>query len=666
MRTDYRPEIDGLRAIAVGSVILSHMGRPFADLVPGGFVGVDIFFVISGFLITSILYRDMQDNRFSFADFYQRRARRILPALIVVCLASAPAGWFLMSPIQLQDFSQSLVSIGLFASNIFFWRTSGYFGTAAEEQPMIHTWSLAVEEQFYLVFPLVLLVLYRRGVTAPGMALIFCAALVAAESLGRSAPSAVFFLPFARVWELLLGAMAGYGFSRFGAPLGANGPAIWRHLGRYRHMIAPLAAVGLGIALLTYHEDMIIPGAAFLLPVGATAALLVCAHDDGIIRRFLAARPMVWVGLVSYSAYLWHQPVFAFLRLSDLDSPSPLQMSGAALLVLALAAVTWALVEQPFRRKSMSASVTTLSLGGGLLAIVCLGALGHFSKGFADQRFDARTLTALDDAVASSIGRACHGLPASKACVHNAGQDRLVTVLGDSHAVELAAGLADHLKGEGVAIRHLSRSACGPALTFETSIKGCSDWLREAVEGLEAQAPHTVVLVYRHAAHLYGRNDRHSAPYPFLPDSAARILFDGDDAEKRDAYWRAFDALVRRLLATGHKVVLVQPIPEIVRPVEAYILRRNWVEDAGGGSVPAVPLSYYNARPGEVRRQLLRIADTHEGVVVSDPLDIFCDAQQCHAVRDGTPLYFDDHHLSVKGAALVAAHVARSVVPFSP
>ena len=328
----YRPEIDGLRSIAVLPVILFHAGFTWMS---GGYVGVDVFFVISGYLITTILLSEISARRFSLLRFYERRARRILPALFVVMAACFPFGWIWMLQSQFLEFAESVAATTLFISNILYWTETGYFAAAAEENPLLHTWSLAVEEQYYLLFP-PLLALCMLGGRRFALGVV---AAIAVVSLGTAylAPvdqAAKFFLTHMRIWELLAGALCAFALQH---------RAPWRN--------GPLAALGLALVIcpiLLFDARTPFPHFA-ILPVAGTALIILCAGGDTRVAKLLSMRAFVGIGLVSYSAYLWHQPLFAFARIKSVFAPSPALMLALAGLSLLLAWATWAWVERPFR-----------------------------------------------------------------------------------------------------------------------------------------------------------------------------------------------------------------------------------------------------------------------------------------------------------------------------
>jgi peptidoglycan/LPS O-acetylase OafA/YrhL len=369
----YRREIDGLRTLAVVPVILFHAGF---QTFSGGFVGVDVFLVISGYLITSIIVAEKQTGTFTLAGFYERRARRILPALFVVLLACLPFAWFWLLPVDLRNFSRSLGSVSAFVSNVFFWQSSGYFETAAEFKPLLHTWSLSVEEQYYVLFPLAVMLLWRWGqrrlmVT---FALLGLCSLLAAHWGATRQPAATFFLLHTRGWELLIGACLALHHADTTRRELSDGA---RHAG---------SAVGLAMilgAVFAYDKTTPFPSFYALLPTVGTALLIACASPTNAVGRVLGHPWMVGVGLISYSAYLWHQPLFAFARHRTIDEPSKALLASLALLAMMLACLSWRHVETPFRNKQRVGrkDIFVFSAAGSVL-FFALGLAGSLSQGF--------------------------------------------------------------------------------------------------------------------------------------------------------------------------------------------------------------------------------------------------------------------------------------------
>ncbi len=354
----YRPEIDGLRALAVVPVILFHAG---IRVLPGGFLGVDVFFVISGYLITSILLRELQESRFSISRFYERRARRILPALLLVIIVCLPLSLALMLPVELESFSRSVLNALLFVPNVFFFLNSSYFHATAEVLPLLHTWSLGVEEQFYVFFPVFMMFAWRLGRRAVSLLIL----LVALVSLGLAEwawrtghGSAGFYLAPPRAWELMIGC--------FIATASANRPL---HAGLNRAVADFLAAGGLAalaVSLVIIDETTPIPSFNGLLPTVGTGLIIAFARPESIVSRILSLRLLVGLGLISYSAYLWHQPIFAFVRLHEDRTSLDLTLSAELIAItLSLAYLSWRFVETPFRDRTKvpTSRVWRMSLG---------------------------------------------------------------------------------------------------------------------------------------------------------------------------------------------------------------------------------------------------------------------------------------------------------------
>ena len=375
----YRAEIDGLRAIAVIPVVLFHAGFSYFS---GGYIGVDIFFVISGYLITTILIHEMENNRFSLFNFYERRARRILPALYIVLLSCLPFAWVLMVPYQFKDFSQSLAATTLFASNFLFWLETGYFDTAAYQKPLLHTWSLAVEEQFYILYPIILLAIYRYGFRVillffVGLSVL---GLLLSEWGWRNITSANFYFMPMRAWEFFLG--------------GISAIIVYKK-GVIKNQFYPILGLSLVLGPIFIYEDGTpTPSVYNLIPVFGVLLIIVFAEKETYISRLLSLKPFVAIGLISYSAYLWHQPIFAFARISNIFHLSNQILIFLSLSSFVLAAITWKFVEQPFRDKKNRAYLKKngIKLFASVnLILLILGVVGHFYSNQINQyRFKAK------------------------------------------------------------------------------------------------------------------------------------------------------------------------------------------------------------------------------------------------------------------------------------
>ena len=367
---NYRAEIDGLRAIAVVPVLFFHAAiYPFS----GGYVGVDIFFVISGYLISGILLKEIEQGSFSVVGFYDRRIRRIYPALFATIAVTAIAAAFVLYADDLKDFGQSVVATLTFMSNVLFWHETNYFAPNAEFKPLLHTWSLAVEEQFYVLFPLLLALLANRGRSSQ-FAVIACltvASFAVAEVASlRSPASAFFLLPF-RAWELSAGSLlALYETRRL------------RPAGRTASLSAAFGLLLIGYAIFGLDSQTPFPGRWALLPVCGAIMVIRFAQPSNLAGRLLGSPLAVAIGLISYSLYLVHQPIFALYRYVRVVEPSRVEMVGLIALSFALATISWKLVEQPFRRARYRSRTVFASAACGSFLLATLGAVTHMNAGF--------------------------------------------------------------------------------------------------------------------------------------------------------------------------------------------------------------------------------------------------------------------------------------------
>lgn len=364
---DYRPDVDGLRALAIISVLLFHA---FPLYVPGGFVGVDVFFVISGYLISNIILGDIDKGRFSFATFYARRACRILPALVVVLAACLLAGWFILLPDEYQSLGKHVRSGALYISNFVLRQEAGYFDAAAETKPLLHLWSLAIEEQFYIAWPLILVLTARRRWNTWAVILFLLAASLLYNVIRLPQnPTATFYLPGTRVWELLIGAALAHAV-RYGhlARLTTSIPADARAM-------AGLAAILVPIAVLD--KTTLFPGWWAAAPT-LGAALLISAPSSRLNRAVFAHPGMVAIGLVSYPLYLWHWPLLSFAHVLAGGPPPWTITLGLVALSLVLATLTFFLVERPIRFAPLSRLRTGMALSAICLAVGGAGFAAQF------------------------------------------------------------------------------------------------------------------------------------------------------------------------------------------------------------------------------------------------------------------------------------------------
>jgi peptidoglycan/LPS O-acetylase OafA/YrhL len=629
----YRPEIDGLRAVAVMAVILYHARVPgFA----GGFVGVDVFFVISGYLITAILLREIGEGRFTFGGFYERRARRLLPALLVVVALTSIAALFVLTPDALRPYGQSVFATMAFASNIYFYLTTDYFNPATGALPLLHMWSLAVEEQFYLAFPVVLLVgarLGRRGLLV-GVALLALASFAASVLAQRTAPTANFFLPHTRAWELLAGALLAFG-AQEAVPRAFN-TARWPQAVRAGGEM--LGALLLIAAIALFDEETVFPGINALLPVFGSVLIVACSAPDLPLGRVLASPPAVGIGLISYSAYLWHQPLFAFVLGEGAGSPGALAIAGLIAASLGLAWMTWRYVETPFRdRKRMGRRTVFAAALSGSFGFAAMGLALHFADG-VPQRYPTTNRAVAETRSYSPFRDTCHTsgthyLPPSKGCTY--GGERISwAVLGDSHGIAYAHALSEHLLPRGEGVLHLTFSGCSPLERDRIANAGCARWTRDAIGVLKAnEAIDHVVLAYRH-------------PTEFR-------------AGEEHAYWHRLGEYAQALAAAGKQVVLLETVPELPRDAGHYIWRTDF-EACEPTCITGPTVEEYRSHQRAIGKRLSQIAARDPAITVLPTGRYLCEGGQCASIRDSTALYLDDNHLSAAGARFLVERQAKA------
>ncbi|HEY1605325.1 MAG TPA: acyltransferase family protein [Allosphingosinicella sp.] len=619
----YQPEVDGLRALAVVPVVLFHAGF---STFSGGYVGVDIFYVISGYLITGIIKSDLDQNRFSIVHFYERRVRRIIPALMLVVGACLVAGFFLFLPYQLHDLSLSAINAVTFTSNIWFWNNSGYFRDSSALVPLLHTWSLAVEEQFYLFFPVALWVLTRfRMRLVPVITAVFVGSLALAEFLVLRSPSAAFYWLPTRAWELMLGALLSLGV----AP-GLR--AAW-----LRNAVTVTGLAGLLVPVFVYSSTTSFPGLAAALPCfGAACVILAGQQGGGLATRIVGSRIPVSIGLISYSLYLWHWPIFVFSRQLLLNTALPPLVAWEGIVAaLALAWFTWRFVETPFRdRRRMSRH--TVFAGAALMAIVVTGTALATASGLP-QRFppDVLRLASGKEDVPEQVKHCIADEATLRSCPLGYGKTPSFAVWGDSHSAALAGAVDSVARQDGLVGLLFSSSGCPP--------------------GLDGPTSPTITPADREKCHSRNRlvEDR------LLQDGSIRTVI-------LIAYWQSYlsrdaDALLAsvgqtlmRLRRAGKRIVVLAdlPVPGFdvpwVTPMDRYYGR---------------PLPVSGARPGADAR--LTAMARRMGTSVISLAPAFCQAARCQIEENDNLLFIDRNHLSKFGNHVLAPYLESKTL-FDP
>ncbi|MCI0993623.1 acyltransferase [Pseudomonas sp. ICMP22404] len=629
-----RRDIDGLRALAVIPVVLFHFGF---GTFSGGFVGVDVFFVISGFLITSILFREISAQRFSFADFWARRARRILPALSMVLLATLAVGWLLLTAKDFSELGRTVRYQSLFISNILFMREDGYFAPASDLKPLLHTWSLAVEEQYYIFFPLLMVLLMRHVRHWRWMlfALLLISFGLNIAYIDRKPDVAFFSLP-TRAWELLCGAM----LAVLPAPRHAVRPWVCQ-FAAVAGLVAVLAAV------FTFDETTVFPGWSALFPVlGTTALIWSGARCSTWVAQVLSTRALVWVGLLSYSFYLWHWPVYVYANAISIDGIQPWEAAGWILLALVFAWLSWRFVELPFREKRLLAGRKPV-LVGGLLAMAVLAVSGSVVRS-ADGFPQRLTGKAMEYAQAREwrAGQMKCMLVTSdkrpdKACLLGGQKDAPVTRLfwGDSHAAALLPAIESSAAHGGGPVWLYSMSACPPILSDDPRPR-CKDFNERTMDQVRRLKIRDVVLASNWSLYVYGRED-----------GDKKVLLDPRDntAEAEARMAAGLKARVAAIRATGAQVWLFKEVPLQRKGAIGRLTSLARIGRSAEGL--GRPLSEHMARQRFLSALFDSMKAADAGVHVIDPTPLMCSDRVCPIEANGYSQYRDEDHLSDVGSA---------------
>lgn len=642
----YRPEVDGLRAVAVGVVVLFHAEL---GILSGGFTGVDVFFVISGFLITSIVMSELQGGQFSLLAFYERRIRRIFPALLVVVLACLLVGAWRMTPVDYKNLGQATMAALGFHSNFYFANKAGYFMPAAETLPLLHTWSLGVEEQFYLVAPLLLMLAWRapRWLRSGATALVALALVVSLWGFARNDETA-FYLPHTRAIELLIGV---------GLALGLV-PALVSAM--VRNGVAILGLGMIGAAAILYSSDTPFPGVAALLPCLGTALVIhgtAGLRNDTLVGRLLATTPMVALGKISYSLYLWHWPLFAFAAY-EWGEVSIGARFGLIVASVLLATVTYLLIEQPARRsRTVLTRSRVFSTGLGAAGLLIVAGAFVAETGGWPQRLapDVRAFVAKVTQRPES-GARCSAqslIPGGERCrIGDVLQSPSVLLWGDSHALAMTPQVHSVLRDLGRSASVIGRGGCPPLLAVgdEPQLRKskCAAAAAGVTELLDTGAIRHVIITARWALYTpqKGEAGRAAEVDPALAGGA-----------KLDAgtFLRLFEETLSRIKARNVRVTLIGPVPELPVHLPAEMTKAY---------MRSLPFDLrYDFRRFELRNAsvLAMLERAEPAADVIYPHRLLCPGNVCAFIENGLPLYRDDNHLNLIGGDKLKPALVRAL-----
>jgi peptidoglycan/LPS O-acetylase OafA/YrhL len=660
----YRREINGLRALAVVPVIFFHAGFKYFG---GGFVGVDVFFVISGYLISFLIIEETLSGNFSLVNFYDRRARRILPALFFVVFVSLTLAWFALSPADMKELSGSIKATFLLKSNLFFYNKIGYFSIDAELRPLLHMWSLSVEEQYYLAIPVILFATtkYAKKYFIVGVCLIVVASFIYAQSLLIKDPKAAFFLLPARVWEFLLGAIAAY-FVYF------KKIQLTKYAGEF------ISAVGLSLIVYSFvffDKDTEFPGINALYPTVGAALIIVSANNQNIVGKLLCSKVFVGIGLISYSAYLWHQPLLALARNYSLSGLSDFVSSAIIATVFVLSYFSWRFIETPFRNKNFIGR-RQYATGALMLTIIFIGfgVLGGATKGFSF-RYPKNIIDPIKDELKAERTRdkCWKELEKNPSISGGCGMgefsnSRDYALLGDSHAGSLAEFLSEESEKLKLGGINLTYVACqsnplndGERKSDEKSV--CQKIRGSIYDNIDSGLlPKTIIIASRwtRVIEAVGFDNTEGG---IEPDGREFKNQNFTDDEERSKTKLEYINSIRTILDSGRAVFLVYPIPEMGWNVPNRMLsiyNRTGAIDAAAASTKYSAFKDRNKNAYDaldslgVRKNLYRFY----------PEKVLCNTylfDRCVAHIDGRPIYYDDDHLSKFGASLIAKDVLIKV-----
>lgn len=639
---NFRTDINGLRAWAVVSVVLFHFG---ISGFSGGFVGVDIFFVISGFLMTGIIYKglsqaDTNRSKFSILDFYLSRAKRIIPALLVLCSVLLVVGWFfqLSSDYRLLGM-HSAMSLA-FLSNIKYWKEAGYFDTESHEKWLLHTWSLSVEWQFYLILPLLMLALWKikTGKTPMTILFIVCsvASLLASIIITKLNPSAAFYLLPTRAWEMLAGGLVFLLSDKI-------------NLSAAKAKLVETT----GIILLLYSifaYDGLVPWPSWnaLVPVIGSMLVLLAARQESIWTSNYTAQ---WLGTRSYSIYLWHWPIWVGLGyLQNQHDPKYIVLGLIATLLLGH--ISYQYIEEPFRKQFGKSSRvrTSIALAVCVATISAIGVTVRLNDGFLGRLSETTTTIEKESLNFNSRRPECLGWGSntSPSCLYG-GDTIKAVVVGDSHSDTVMTAIEDALPSDSYGVRGISYSGC-PTIFGVKKVgteKNCikfNEWILSEITKTPSSVP--VIIVNRLTSNIYGANETPSQ------NNTPQIYFSTKHKNINDNFLSEVESNIISsicLLAKTRKVYIVRPIPEM----GVHVPKTMALSSMNGNKTEvSISLSDYNTRH-EFTNQTLDKAAEQCGVVVLDPTPYLCSEGRCHGEVDGIPLYADDNHLSEKGNRLL-------------
>lgn len=636
---DFRRDINGLRAWAVISVILYHFG---ISGFSGGFVGVDIFFVISGFLMSSIIISGLEStSNFSIFKFYLARAKRIIPALLILCLAITIPGWLYLSDIEYKTLAHHIISAITFSSNISFWKEAGYFDAVSYDKWLLHTWSLSLEWQFYLILPIALVALWKlrpgRASAFGLISLAFAASFIASTILSTREPSAAFYLLPTRAWEMLAGGITFFVTSRYTPSPRAR---------------TPIELTGFALiiySITTISPSTVWPGWQAIFPVTGTVLVIIAAKQNSYLT---STPPAQWIGNWSYSLYLWHWPIAAALVYLEFRTSSPAIIMGLCM-TLILGYLSYRLIEKS-SRNVLGSFGEGKSFGFLVLAVAITLAPSFLilkNDGFPNRAF-AKKSEFITTEGSKKNPRAAQCFAGGRAVVPECtygGEELGAIVIGDSHAAATVRSVERALPNKNLHVLDWSLMSCatisGLQATGDENYR-CANFLEYALKKqLELPSSAPIIIINRTSAYLLGPNEPHRFSEIPVPQAYITKPYSSRSPEFLEEMRNGIINTACELAKT-RPVYMVRPIPEMKLNVPKTMIRRLSIP--GDHGRVSLPVEEYMQRNSFVWRAQDDAAKEC-GIHILDPTPYLCNERQCFGDKNGIPLFYDDNHLNEHG-----------------
>ena len=624
----YRAEIDGLRAIAIIPVILFHAG--FGSF-SGGYVGVDVFFVISGYLITNIIIDEKQKGTFTLKNFYERRIRRIIPALFFMIILITPLMWLLLPPNELNDFLLSVPAVVLSVSNVFFWQSSGYFTSISEQTPLLHTWSLGVEEQFYLLFPVAILLLWsrRKKLLPVSLFIVMMLSFISSEILFRSHPSANFYLATTRFWELLAGVMCAFYIFK-------------QEKDSSNNLLSLIGVILIMCAVFFFTEDTAYPSSNTLLPV-LGACLIIIYSGQTIVARVLSIKSIVLIGSASYAAYLWHQPIFA-LQKSLIFEPRVEHFALSFAILIVMTVVSYKFIEKPFRKINPAINSIYIFKVFGLASILII-----MSSLILILTIDNKHYKNVDMSTVIYGGAGYKNNEKIPALTGSVTQKKLF-LYGDSHARQYLSAIVPLVKEYNVNFESITHSACISLPNITNNYNGktrdsCVKLLSSLYEQIDKRSVE-VVVAYRWDKKLLNLNGETIDGTNF-PSNSKLVL---------KALLNSLKIFIDSL-GQDSTIILVGNVPTTnLLEIGGYIKCKK--------KINMTCPTYFAEEKGEfyaINFKLKELAEQYPNVKFINPYETLCKNGMCFVLDEKKSLYSDHAHLSNIGAEKVINHFEKDI-----